>query len=158
MTYKGNKEKSVNLIDNVGTSAFSVTRSTGLSSSVASSSQSFEFQPAVEQVSDVDEVQPEDELEEVDWMEQMDEVDEVGQVDEEEEVEQMEQIEKLEQEGQLDQVEEDKQLDRVEQEDQADQAEQEASSPSSVAAGISDEVPLGVLLHIFVWTTNPAKP
>ncbi|XP_044090426.1 circadian clock protein PASD1 [Neovison vison] len=92
-----------------------------LASPVASSSQSFEFQPAVEQVSDVDEVQPEDELEEVDWMEQMDEVDEVGQVDEEEEVEQMEQIEKLEQEGQL------------------DQAEQEASSPSSVAAGISDE-------------------
>lgn len=140
MTYKGNKEKSVNLADNVGTSAFLVTRSTGLSSSVASSLQSFEFQPAVEQVSDVDEVQLEDELEEVDRMEQMDEVDEVGQVDEEEEVEQVEQIEELEQE------------------DQADQAEQEASSPSSAAAGISDEVPLRVLLHIFVWTTNPAKP
>ncbi|XP_032186939.1 circadian clock protein PASD1 [Mustela erminea] len=92
-----------------------------LASPVASSSQSFEFQPAVEQVSDVDEVQPEDELEEVDWMEQMDEVDEVGQVDEEEEVEPVEQIEELEQE------------------DQADQAEQEASSPSSAAAGISDE-------------------
>ncbi|XP_032701186.1 circadian clock protein PASD1 [Lontra canadensis] len=107
-----------------------------LASPVASSSQSFEFQPVVEQVSDVDEVQVVDELEEVDQMEQMDEVDEVGQVDEEEEVEQMEE---LEQEWQLDQVEEDKQLDRVEQEDQADQAEQEASSPSSVAAGISDE-------------------
>ncbi|XP_045850798.1 circadian clock protein PASD1 [Meles meles] len=126
-----------------------------LASPVASSSQSFDFQLAVEQVSDVDEVQLVDEMEEVDQMEQMDEVDVEGKVDEEEEVEQVVEEEKqAEQMEELEQVEEDKQLDRVEQEDQADQAEQEASSPSSAAAGISDESiqpPPSILSYVNKW-------
>lgn len=136
MTSKGNKEKSANLFDNVGTSAFLLMHSTVLSSA-ASSPRSFDFEPEAEQVYGVDEVQQVDEMEEVDQMGQMDEMGNMEQGDEEEEVEQ---VEEVEEEGQLDQV------------------EQEARSPSNAAAGISDEVPVGVLLHIIVWTTNPAKP
>ena len=107
---------------------------TVLSSSATSSLQSSELEPKVEQVDDMDEVQQVDEVEK---MGQIDEMEEVEQVDNEEEVERAEE---------------------VEEEDQLDQVEQEALSSFSVAGGISDEVPLGVLLHVFVWTTNLAKP
>ena len=107
--------------------------STVLFSSATSSLQSFESEHKVENV---------DEVEEVEEVDQMDEMEEVEQVEE------VEQIEQLEQEAQVEEVE---------QEAQVEQVDQKNLLSSSLAADISDQVPLEVLSHIFILTLQSSE-
>ena len=148
MTWKENKEKSVNLLENVGTSGLLVMHSTVLSSSATSSLQSFELESSLEQIHDMDDA---------DQMEKMEQVDEEEEVEwmVEKKVEQKSQVDRMEKDDQLDQVKKEEQLDEMKQDEQL---EQQALSPSTVAANTTDQVLLEMLLHMFVWTTNSAKP